>query len=141
MNKYVKAYLCRGLLFGGFGPIIAGIVFCCIQFSGTELVLSGVEAFVASVSTYLLAFVQAGASIFNQMEEWSVAKSTGIHFLTLYLAYVACYLVNSWIPFAWEVIAVFTAIFAVGYLVIWLTVAGIVWATSKKLNKKLDEQR
>ena len=141
MNKHVKAFLHRGLLFGGFGPIVVGIVFWCVQFSGAEVILSGAESFVAILSAYLLAFIQAGASIFNQMDDWSVAKGIGIHFLTLYLAYVACYLVNSWLPFAWEVIAVFTAIFVVGYLSIWLTVYCIVRATSKNLNKKLNEKR
>lgn len=141
MNKHVKGYLYRGLIFGGFGPIVTGIVFCFIHFSGAQVVLSGAEIFIAIVSTYFLAFIQAGASIFNQMEEWSVAKSMGIHFLSLYIAYVACYLVNRWIPFSWEVVAVFTGIFIVGYLAIWLTVALVVWITSKNLNKKLNEKR
>ena len=33
MNKYVKSYFQRGLVFGGFGPIIAGIVFLILNFA------------------------------------------------------------------------------------------------------------
>ena len=30
MNKYLKEFLHRGLIFGGFGPLVAGIVFLII---------------------------------------------------------------------------------------------------------------
>ena len=91
----------------------------------------------AIVSTYVLAFVQAGASVFNAIEHWSIAKSLFCHFSTIYLAYVACYLLNSWIPFEWMVIAIFTVIFVVTYFVIWITVFLCVKATERRLNKKL----
>lgn len=134
MNKNVKEFLHRGLLFGGVGPIIGGIVFLSIEFSGVPLNLSGYQNFIAIISLYLLAFVQAGASVFNQIESWPIAKSTGLHFLSIYLAYVSCYLLNSWIPFDWTVIAIFTGIFILAYLIIWITVYFIVKKTSKKLN-------
>ncbi len=137
MNQYVKNYLFRGLMFGGFGPIVAGIVFWIVQLTGVEIVLTGGEVLLAVISTYVLAFVQAGSSVFNQIEGWPIAKSMGIHFLSLYAVYVACYLINAWLPFAWEVIAVFTAIFIVVYLTVWLTVYLIVKKTSKKLNENI----
>ncbi len=139
MNKYAKEFLHRGLMFSGFGPIIAGVVFIAIELSGTKLVLSGFETFLAILSTYVLAFVQSGASVFNQIESWSIAKSTGIHFLSLYLVYLLCYLLNSWIPFDWAIIGIFSAIFLVGYFVVWLTVYLIVKKTSKKLNQALKQ--
>ena len=135
MNQYVKNYLFRGLMFGGFGPMVAGIVLWIVQLTGVEVVLTGGEVLLAVVSTYILAFVQAGSSVFNQIEGWPIAKSMGVHFLSLYVVYVACYLLNAWIPFAWEVIAIFTAIFIAVYLVIWITVYLIIKKTSKKLNK------
>ena len=137
MNKYVKEYLTRGLMFGGFGPIIAGIVLWILHLTKVELSLTGSNVFLAILSTYILAFVHAGSSVFNQIEEWSVAKSTGIHFLSLYIVYIACYLLNSWLPFAWEVIAIFTGIFIVVYFVIWLTVYLILKNTSNGLNKAI----
>ena len=137
MNQYLKNYLLRGLMFGGFGPMVAGIVLWIVQLTGVEVVLTGGEALLAVVSTYILAFVQAGSSVFNQIEGWPIAKSMGVHFLSLYVVYVACYLLNSWIPFAWEVIAIFTAIFIAVYLVVWITVYLIIKKTSKKLNKNI----
>ena len=137
MNIYLKRFLQRGITFGGFGPIIAGIVFYIISLTVEGFSLGGGEVFLSILSTYILAFVQAGASVFNQIEEWSLPKSLLCHFGTLYVAYVACYLLNSWIPFDINVVLIFTAIFVAVYLVIWLTVYFSVRATSRRLNEKI----
>ena len=137
MNKYVKEFFLRGLLFGGFGPMVCGIVLWIVQLTDVKVLLSDGQILLAIASTYVLAFVQAGASVFNQVESWPIAKSMAFHFLSLYVVYVACYLANSWIPFQWQVVAIFTAIFVVVYFVVWVTVYLIVKNTSKQLNKKL----
>ena len=137
MNIYVKQFLQRGLAFGGFGPIIMGIVLLSLSFSLPDFTLTGLQVFLAILSTYILAFIQAGASIFNQIDGWSPARSILFHLGTIYAAYVGCYLINSWIPFKWDFILIFTAIFVAVYLVIWLSVYFSVKAVGKKLNKKL----
>ena len=137
MNKYVKEFFHRGLLFGGFGPIIAGIILLIINVVGEEISLTAKDYFTTTVSIYLLAFVHAGASVFNQIEHWSIPKSVLFHFSSLYVAYSLCYIINSWIPFEPKVLLIFTGIFAVVYIVVWLTVMIILKSTSKKLNRKL----
>ena len=137
MNKYLKSFLLRGLIFGGFGPVILGIVYFCISIFHHEITLDGTEILLGIISVYILAFVHAGASIFNQIEEWGLNKSIAFHFGTLYLAYSLCYLINSWIPFDIKVFGIFTAIFVAVYLVIWTIVYLCVRRSSKKLNAKL----
>lgn len=137
MNKYLKEFLHRGLIFGGFGPIVLGIIFFILSKTLDNFYVSGGQILLGIVSTYILAFVQAGATVFNQIEHWSVPKSVFFHFTSLYLIYTLCYLVNSWIPFEWGVIAIFTAIFAVLFFVIWITVYLTVRSTSKKLNSSI----
>lgn len=137
MNKYVKEFFHRGLIFGGFGPIILGIIYLIISKNVESFSLSAKEVLLGIVSIYILAFIQAGASVFNQIEEWPIPKSLLFHFLSIYLAYALCYILNSWIPFVPEVLLIFTAIFVVGYFVIWITVYICVNAASKKMNKKL----
>ncbi len=132
MNKYVKQFLHRGLIFGGFGPIILGIIWAL-----AAPAITGGQMLLGIVSIYLLAFLQAGASVFNQIEGWSIPRSMLCHFAVLYVAYVGCYLINSWIPFDWRVVVFFTAIFVAVYLVVWLTVYICVKLASKKLNAKL----
>lgn len=139
MNKYVKSYLLRGLIFGGFGPIVTGIVLWIIQRSGTEIVLSADELLLTIVSTYLLAFIHAGSSVFHQIEEWPLAKSMICQLFSLYVAYTSCYLVNQWLPFDWKILAVFTGLFVFGYLTIWLSVCFIARSVSKRLNQRIQD--
>lgn len=124
-------------MFGGFGPVIVGIIYAILEGTVDGFALSGYEVCLGIVSTYLLAFVQAGASVFNQIEHWSLSKSLICHLSTLYVTYVTCYLVNTWIPFKVEIVLMFTAIFVLIYLAVWLTVYLIIKAVSKKLNKAL----
>ena len=137
MNRYLKEFLHRGLAFAGFGPIILGIIFFILEKTLEDFSVSGGQILLGVVSTYILAFVQAGVSVFNQIEHWSLPKSLFCHFGMLYAVYVICYISNSWIPFEWGVIGIFTAIFVVTYFVIWFTVYFIVKATVKKLNATL----
>lgn len=139
MKKYIIEFCKRGLLIGGFGPIIAGIIYLILSYTIKDFTLSGLEVFVAIISTYLLAFISAGASIFNQIENWPPLKSLLIHMATLYVAYVTCYLVNTWIPFDYKIVLIFTGIFIAGYLVIYLIVYLTIMAVQKKLNKNLKK--
>lgn len=137
MNKYLKEFLHRGLMFGGFGPIILGIVYWILSVAVEGFSLSGGEFCLGIISIYLLAFVQAGASVFNQIEAWGIGKSLLVHFLTLFAAYSGCYLLNTWIPFEPMVLLIFAAIFIAVYFIVWLTVYFIVRATRNKLNHQL----
>ena len=139
MNKYIKEFFHRGLIFGGFGPIVMGIIYAVIQSCDSALSLSGNEVFAAIISTYLIAFVQAGGSVLNQIETRFPILMTGAHLLLLYVTYVGAYLLNSWIPFHPEALGIFTAAFVIGYAVIWLTVYISVKGVSRKLNGKLNK--
>lgn len=136
MNKYLKEFLHRGLMFGGLGPIIAGIVFSILGATIKDFHIDGWQILLAIISTYLLAFVQAGASVFNQIDHWPLPKSLALHFITIYLAYSVTYIVNSWIPFEPMVLVIFTAIFAAVYFIIWISIYFAIRATEKRLNKK-----
>ncbi len=137
MNKILKTFLHRGLIFGGFGPIILGIIYAVLESSIDDFSLNGFQILVAIVSIYILAFLQAGASVFNQIDEWSVPKSMLCHFSVLYIAYTACYLINNWIPFNANVLIIFTIIFVSVYLAVWIIVFISIKLVSRKLNKKI----
>ena len=137
MNRFIKEFFHRGLMFGGFGPIILGIVFLILEKTLDNFSLDAKQILLGIISTYIIAFVQAGASVFNQIEHWSLPKSLLCHFGMLYAVYVTSYIINSWIPFEWGVIGVFTAIFAVIYFAVWFTVYFIAKTTGKKLNSTL----
>ena len=136
MKRYVKQFFLRGMLFGGFGPIVIAVVYAVLQATVEGFSLSGYEAALAIVSVYLLAFVQAGASVFNQIEEWSLPKSLLCHFSTLFVAYSLCYIGNTWIPFEPLVLAVFAAVFVVIYFLVW----GIVYLCVRHAGRKMNER-
>ena len=139
MNRYLKEFLHRGLLFGGFGPIVVGIVLAIIDTVAGNISLHGTQILLSVVSSYLLAFVQAGSTVFEQIEHWSTVKSVFVHFLSLYIVYVGGYLLNSWIPFEKTVVLIFTSIFTVGFFAIWGIVFVSVKIAEKKLNKTLQQ--
>lgn len=137
MNKYFKEFIHRGLMFSGFGPIVFGIVMLCISSAEKELHLTGKEILLGIASTYMIAFIQAGATVFNQIEHWSVPKSMACHFSMLYAVYSIAYIINSWIPFKIEVLAIFTVIFIAVYFTVWIVVYLCVRNTGRKINERL----
>ena len=124
-------------MFGGFGPLVAGIIYFVVSKTSPSFFLNGTEVFSAILSTYILAFLQAGATVFNQIENWSLMKSLLCHFSTLFVAYTSCYILYSWIPFDYRVILIFIGIFVAVYFTVWSIVYFSIKATSRKLNMKL----
>ena len=139
MNKYFKNFIYRGLEFGGLCPIVFVIICLIHENISDEFYISGKEIFWAIISIYALAFVQAGASVFNQIEEWSLLKCTTFHFLTLYLAYMICYIFNRFLPFKAEILILFTIIFVIVYFAVWTVVVVSIKCVSKKMNKRLAD--
>ena len=140
MNKYVKEFLKRGLMFSGLGPIVAGIVYLLIEASGTDLNLDAPTVFMAIITTYIIAFVQAGSAIFNEIESWSRIKGLFFQMTSIYVVYLVGYLINNWIPFKIEVIIIFTTILIGAFLSVWLTVFLINRKVTKKLNDNLNNE-
>lgn len=137
MKKYVKEFFLRGMMFGGFGPIVLAIIYYIVSVVDTSTIFEGKEILSGIISVYLLAFVHAGASVFNQIEQWGINKSITVHFATLYLAYSICYLINTWIPFDIKVFGIFTGIFVATYTVVWIIVYLCVRKSGKRINDRL----
>ena len=124
-------------MFGGFGSIVVGIVYAIVGAHVDGAVLDGGDMLVAIISGYVIAFVQAGSSVFNQIEHWPIAKSLAVHFASLYIVYCGAYVINTWIPFEPLMLLIFTASFILVYFVVWLTVYLCIRLTSKRLSEKL----
>lgn len=139
MNKYVKDFLHIGLIFSGLGPIVLGIVYMIINASGVEVILSAGDVFKAILTTYVIAFVQAGISVFPKIESWSSFKVMLMQGLCCYLVYVIGYLINSWIPFNFLTIVIFTGVFITVFVCIWIAIFTIAKKVENKMNAKLKE--
>lgn len=139
MNKYVKNYLLRGLIFSGLGPVVMSIVYLCLESSGVVMQLSAVDQFKAIISTYIIAFVHAGGSVFPTIEEWPKVKAAFFQGLTIWAVYLIGYLVNDWIPLSWLAIGLYTGCFILAFVGTWIIVILVTKAVVKKMNEKIKE--
>ena len=130
--KYFKEFFRRGFMFGGLGPLVFGIVCLFI-----DEPLNGFDTFMGIISTYLIAFIHAGTSVYKDIENWSIVKAIGAQLLSIYVVYTVFYLINSWIPFDINVLIIYTVLFVVAYFVIWFIVYIIVKRVTKGMNMKV----
>lgn len=137
MKKIIKSFVLRGLIFSGFGPLIVSIVYAIIGVCTKENLITTNQYLLSTLSSYLLAFIVAGCSILYQNEKLSLLKSSLIHSIALYITYLSCYLINSWIKANWLDVFIFTSIFVVGYFIIWISIYTSIKITVKKLNEKI----
>ena len=136
MKKELKEFFLRGFLFAGLGPLTLSVIYLILHYN-IELSLTGIEVFLAIVSTYIIAFVQAGTSVFHQIESWSSGNAIGLQLLLMYFAYLFLYLVNRWLEFSWIAILIFTLVFILVYLFILLIVYLLTKKSAENLNKMI----
>lgn len=135
MKKFWKEFFKRGLLFAWGGPAVMCVVWSCIdKFQGVDMI-EVKSAVLAIISTTLIAFVAAGITAIHQMEQLPVVISAITHMIVLYVAYLAMYLINGWMPT--KVIGIFTVIFFATFLAIWAIVYVCVRKSVKKMNEKI----
>ena len=138
MKRIIKNFLLRGTFFAGFGPIIYGIVLLMFEFSNVDPQLTGIVVFKGIISTYILAFIISGISIIWNEEKLGLAVKILIHGFALYISYLSTYLINGWLTSNLISLIVFTAIFVLGYGIIWLIIYLVERIRVKNLNNHLD---
>ena len=134
MKKMMKEFIFRGLIAAGFGPIVYGIVIFIIETCGVNAMQDGSMILKAILSTYMMAFICAGASVIWQNERLGLGYSALIHGTVIYISYLITYLLNGWLDH--DKIGQFSIIFISGYIIIWL----IIFITEKLNAKKLNQQ-
>ncbi len=137
MKKFMLEFCKRGLMFAAGGPIITAIVWLCLQKAGTISTLTVNEVVLAILSTSAMAFVAAGISVIHQTENVPKAFAALIQASVLYVDYLGFYLLNGWIPVGkiWIFTIIFVAVFAITWLIIFLSVK----AKVDKMNRILGE--
>lgn len=138
MNRNVKEFFRRGMLFAWGGPAVVAIVWFILQKTGQLEVLRVQEAVLGVLSSTVLAFVAAGITVVYQVEQLPKPMAGLIHLAVLYVDYLTVYLLNGWI--APQVIAAFTVVFTAGFLLIWAVVYLTVSRSVKKLNRLMEKK-
>ena len=134
MKKFISNFCLRGVIGGGFGPIILAIVYFILKQEAVIDTIDVNEICLGIVSVYVLAFVAAGMNAIYQVEKLPLITAILIHGGVLYLCYLATYLVNNWFKDGITSILVFTGIFVVCYIIIWI----MIYAVTKKKTDDLN---
>lgn len=140
MKKYVFEFLRRGMIACGIGPIVLAILYLILHRANSLDALSVWQVCVGIFSITVLAFIAGGMNAIYQIERLPLMIAILIHGAVLYVSYLCIYLVNQWLK--WDVIsvAVFSAIFIVGYIIIWVVIYSIIKRKTARINEILKQK-
>jgi hypothetical protein len=141
MKKYVLSFLKRGLPIAVLGPIVLAIIYFSLGASGLTDTLTVNEVCLGIVTTALMAFIAGGITVVYEIERLHTAVAALLHGVVLYLDYLLIYLPNGWLADGLVPFLIFTACFAGGFVVIWLTVYFFVRKKTEAVNKSMSENR
>ena len=141
MKKFSLEFLRRGFVAAGIGPIVLAIVYLILQQTAAVETLSVNQVCIGIFSITALAFIAGGMNAIYQIERLPLMVAILIHGSILYVSYLVTYLLNDWIDLGVLPIIVFSAVFVVGYIVIWAIIYSIIKRNTAKLNKMLKEKQ
>ena len=141
MKKIFFGFMRRGATACGIGPIVLAILYLIMQGRNLTGVLTVDQVCIGVFSITALAFIAGGMNVIYQIERLPLMLAILIHGVVLYIAYLATYLVNGWLENGVTPILVFSAIFVVGYLVIWCVVYLIIRKSTARVNRMLREKQ
>ena len=141
MKKFILDFVLRGLVAAGIGPAVLSIIYIILHESAGLNTLSVNRVCIGIFSLTALAFIAGGMNAIYQIERLPLMKAIFIHGSVLYISYLITYLLNGWLRQGIIPIAVFSAIFAVGYFVIWIIIYSVIRRNTAKINKIMEEKR
>jgi uncharacterized protein YacL len=141
MKRFIGDFLRRGFIACGIGPIILAIIYLILQQSAHVHTLTVNEICIGIFSLTALAFIAGGMNAIYQIERLPLMMAILIHGSVLYVGYLVTYLINDWLDFGVIPIIVFSAIFVVGYIVIWAIIYSIIKRNTEKLNRILNQKQ
>lgn len=141
MKNFVLEFLRRGFVASGIGPVILAIVYLILQQTAAVETLSVNQVCIGIFSITALAFIAGGMNAIYQIERLPLMVAILIHGGILYIGYLGTYLLNNWLDFGVIPIVIFSAIFVVGYIVIWAIIYSIIKRNTERLNKMLKQKQ
>ena len=141
MKHYFLVFLRRGLLACGLGPLVLAVIYLILDAQTDLSSLAVGEVCRGIFSLSALAFVAGGMNVIYQIERLPLMAAILLHGGVLYVGYLAVYLLNGWLAGGIMPILVFTGIFAVGYVVIWILVCFLTQKHTASINAKLEQKR
>ena len=141
MKKLLKEFCLRGLTFCAGGPLILAVVYLITGGTGAVTALDPVATAREILTVTALAFIAAGITVVYQAERLPLMAAIAIHGGVLYADYILIYLLNGWLKSQLVPVLIFTAVFLLGYGLIWLCIYAGIRRKTEALNAKLPGNR
>lgn len=141
MKKIIEEFFRRGLIACGFGPIVLAIIYLILQKNGVVDTLTVNQVSIGILSITAFAFIAGSMNALYQIERLPLMVAILIHGVVLYFTYLGTYLINDWLKIGVIPILIFTGIFIVGYLVIWVMIYAIIKKRTGKINLLLEQKQ
>ena len=141
MKKYILEFFRRGLASCGLGPIVLAILYLILQQNAAVETLTVNQVCIGIFSLSALAFIAGGMNVIYQIERLPLMVAILIHGSVLYISYLATYLLNNWLEWGMIPVLVFSGIFVVGYLIIWLIICSIIKRNTEQINEVLKKKQ
>ena len=140
MKRFMLEFLRRGAIASGIGPIVLAIIYMILQQAAEVEALTVNQVCIGIFSLTALAFIAGGMNALYQIERLPLMPAILIHGSVLYVSYLAIYLINDWLDFGVIPIIIFSAIFVVGYIVIWVIIYSIIRRNTARINEMLKQR-
>ena len=141
MKKHILDFIRRGAAACGLGPLVLAILYIVLEQNGTLEILTVRQVCIGIFSLSALAFIAGGMNAMYQIEQLPLLVAISIHGAVLYLSYLATYLINGWLEWGSAPVLVFTGIFVVGFIGIWVVICSIIRKNTNKVNQMLNKKR
>ena len=141
MKRNILEFTHRGFIACGFGPLVLAVIYLVLHRQGAVDTLAVNEVCTGIFSISALAFIVGGMNIIYRNEKLPLMAAISIHGAVLYASYLITYLINGWLQRGMTPILVFTAIFVLGYIVIWAIIYFITKRNTARLNEKLMQKQ
>ena len=138
MKAFFKEFLKRGFISAWGGPFVLAIIYFIVGKVENIQNIPINEVSLGIISITIMAFMAGGITAIYQNDALPLVSSIMIHAAVLYLDYLIMYLLNDWIPRS--EIGVFTAIFAVGFALVWLFIYIFTRRKTDSINKLRKEK-
>lgn len=141
MRDILMGFIRRGMNAAGIGPLILAAVYFVLHHVAAVDSLSVHEVCMGILSLTGLAFIAGGMNVVYQIEHLPLMAAILVHGAVLYVGYLVTYLMNGWLEWGIMRMLVFTGIFVVGYLVVWVIIYLVIKSRTRRLNVLLRENQ
>ena len=141
MKEKILEFIQRGLFACGLGPIVLAIIYLVLQQQDSLDFLTVNEVCTGIFSLTALAFIVGGMGVIYQIERLPLMVAILIHGCVMFASYLVTYLVNGWLKSEKTPVMMFTVIFVLGYLLIWVFIYIANRKNTARVNEKLKQKQ